>query len=169
MLPAKIPILPFLGSFQKGIDLRSEDPLNEVWSRLGLYASEEYLRENVTEVKDLETLADYVAVRMRQSIEFRVAARNSTLLTAPLTLYYSVLNLTRACLAIRDEILESKAHGLIFRPADDILACAAKVTDGTFPQYLKSAGAAPKKSVQISLDDCLARIIEIFCRLSYSG
>jgi YaaC-like Protein len=153
-------ILPFFGSFQKGISLRSENPLEEVWSLLGLYGSEEYLEGSVTEVKDSKRLADYVAVRMRQSIEFRGMTRNSTLLTAPLSLYYSALNLTRACIAIRDEKFESKAHGLTFKMDSDILACAAKITDGTFSQYLRSSGIAPKKGVQITLDGCLARIIE---------
>lgn len=150
----------YLGSFQKGIDLRSEAPMNEVWSHFGLYGSEEYLRENVTEVQDADAIADYVAVRIRQSIELRDATRNSTMLTAPLALYYSILNLTRACMAIRDELLVNKAHGLIFKTGDEIRTCAAKVVDGTFSQYLKSAGTAPKNGVEISLDDCLARIIE---------
>jgi hypothetical protein len=67
--------------------MTSEDPLEDVWSLLGLYGSEEFLRENVTEVKDIEALADYVAVRIRQANELREAWRETTLLTAPLSLY----------------------------------------------------------------------------------
>src|SRR5262245_946040 len=111
----------YLGSFQRGIRLYAETPLEEVWSRLSLYGSEEFLRENVTDVRDIEALSDYVAVRMRQAIELRTATRQATLLTAPLTLYYSVLNLTRASMAIRQEIY-SKGHGLTYKVNSDILA-----------------------------------------------
>jgi len=152
--------LSYSGSFQKGIHLTTENPLEEIWSFLALYGSEEYLRENVTDAKNKDALADYVAVRIRQAIELRAATREATLLTSPLTLYYSVLNLTRACMAIREEILESKHHGLIFKQDPQILLSRAKVTEGTFSQYLKTAGYAGKKGVQISLLDCLSRIIE---------
>jgi hypothetical protein len=79
---------PYLGSFQKGINMTSEDLLEDVWESCRLYGSEEFLRENVTEVKDMEALADYVAVRIRQANELREASREATLLTAPLSLYY---------------------------------------------------------------------------------
>ena len=153
--------LSYSGSFQDGIHLTTENPLEEIWSFLALYGSEEYLREKVTDAKNKDALADYVAVRIRQAIGLREAAREATLLTSPLTLYYSVLNLTRACMAIREEILESKHHGLIFKQDPQILLSRAKVTEGTFSQYLKTAGYAGKKGVQISLLDCLSRIIEI--------
>lgn len=72
------------------------------------------------------------------------------------------MNLTRACLGIRHDMLESIAHGLKFHRAQDILACSAEVSsNGTFAEYLKIAGTTPKKGMRISLDDCLARIIEI--------
>jgi YaaC-like Protein len=150
----------YIGSFQEGLNLRSENPLEEVWSRLGLYGSEDYLRENLTDVKDKEASAAYIAVRTRQAIELRAATREATLLTAPLSLYYSVLNLTRASLAIRDDVLDSKKHGLFFYSDPDILQCHAKITGGTFSEYLKIAGSSPKNGVRISLDDCLSRIIE---------
>jgi hypothetical protein len=57
-------------------------------------------------------------------------------------------------MAIREEILDSKAHGLIFRKDDQILACAAEITAGTFFQYLKIEGLSPKRGAQISLNDC---------------
>jgi hypothetical protein len=79
--------LYILAPSKKGIHMTSEDPLEDVWSLLGLYGSEEFLRENVTEVKDIEALADYVAVRIRQANELREASRETTLLTAPLSLY----------------------------------------------------------------------------------
>ena len=153
--------LSYSGSFQDGIHLTTENPLEEIWSFLALYGSEEYLREKVTDAKNKDALADYVAVRIRQAIGLREAAREATLLTSPLTLYYSVLNVTRACMAIREEILESKHHGLIFEQDPQILSCGAKVIEGTFSQYLNIAGSAGKKRVQISLLDCLSRIIEI--------
>ena len=41
--------------------MTSEDLLEDVWESCRLYGSEEFLRENVTEVKDIEALADYAA------------------------------------------------------------------------------------------------------------
>jgi YaaC-like Protein len=151
----------YIGSFQKGIRLHAEHPLEEVWNRIGLWGSEEYLSENLTDVKDKRTSADYIAVRIRQAIELRAASREATLLTAPLSLYYSVLNLTRACLAIHKDLLDSRGHGLLFESHRDILQCHAKVTDGTFFEYLSTQGLSPKKGVRISLDGCLSRIIEM--------
>ena len=40
-------------------------------------AAEEFLRENITEVKDIEALADYVAVQIRQANELREASREA--------------------------------------------------------------------------------------------
>jgi hypothetical protein len=85
---------------------------------------------------------------MRQAIELRAATREATLLTAPLSLYYSVLNLTRASLAIREDGLDSKRHGLFFDQDPDILQCRAKVTDGTFASILRSQDCRRKKGFE---------------------
>jgi len=153
----------YLGSFQKGISLVSEQPLEDIWSRLSLYGSEEYLNEHLTVTKETiskDNYVNYVAVRMRQAVEFRQATRQTTLLTAPLTLYYSFLNLSRACIAIRDEQF-SKGHGLRFKEDTQLLTCRAKLEPGTFTDYLNSTGVPWSPGLEISLDDCLSRVIEI--------
>jgi hypothetical protein len=152
----------YLGSFQSGIRLTTENPLEEIWSRLGLYGSNEYILENISNVRDKRAVADYVSARMRQSIELRKATRESTLLTAPLTLYYSVLNLTRAAIAAKADISDTKQHGLSFLEQSDVLSCRAAVTNtGTFIEYLRATGISPQRNVEISLRDCLSRIIEV--------
>lgn len=140
----------------------SEQPLEDIWSLLGLYGSEEYLHENLTLTKGSitkDTLVKYVAVRMRQAIELRIATRQASILTAPLTLYYSFLNLTRASMAIRQEERSVK-HGLRFKEDTQILTCHASLEDGTFTDYLKWTGISWKRGLEVSLDDCLSRIIE---------
>ncbi len=154
--------LHYLGSFQKGIRLVSEQPVEDIWSRLGLYGSVEYLDENLTLAKrsiTKDTLVEYIAVRMRQAIELRMATRQASLLTAPLTLYYSFLNLTRACMAIQEEEL-STGHGLRFKEDTQLLTCRARLEDGTFTDYLKCTGISWKKGLEVPLDECLSRIIE---------
>jgi hypothetical protein len=150
----------YIGSFQSGMPIASENPLEDVWSLLGLYASEEYIKEHITTVGNKGLVSRYVAVRMRQAIELRTATRGATLLTAPLTLYYSLLNLTRAAMAVRNDILSSKSHGLSFKNESSILKCRAEIKNGTFRDYLKIDGTELPEGIQVSLDDCLSRIIE---------
>jgi hypothetical protein len=153
-----------MGSFQSGVSKKTEAPLENMWSLLGLYGSEEYLQENATFTKrpeNKDALIKYTAVRMRQSGELRLATRRATLLTAPLTLYYSILNLTRASMAVRDEIFSS-GHGLKFDGDASLLRCRAKIINGTFSEYLKLTGVRVRPGTKISLDECLSRIIEMY-------
>jgi len=154
----------YLGSLQTEKFLETENPMEEVWSILSLYGSEEFLQQNLILNKassNKDALVDYIAVRIRQAGELRTATRQATLLTAPLTLYYSILNLTRACLAIEEEEF-STGHGLKFKEDRSILNCHAEIVGGTFSKYLEVNGfQAPKQKVKVSLDDCLSRIVEM--------
>ena len=103
------PSLHYLGSFQTGHRFESENPLEEVWSRVAQRGSADFLRETFMPPSGqaIEPFIEYIGVRIRQAVEFRGAARQSTLLTSPLSLYYSFLNLTRACLCLRSDVLSA--------------------------------------------------------------
>jgi len=153
--------LHYLGSFQKGTRLTTENPTEEVWSRLSLHGSLDYLHDALKVTKlPKDKAAKYVAMRMRQATEFRGAYRGATLLTAPLTLYYAFLNLTRACLAIQAETISTAAHGLRFTRKPKILECQAQLKLGTFTDYLTANSVNWNSDTAISLDDCISRIIE---------
>jgi hypothetical protein len=159
----KLTGLRYTESFQRGTAFESECPLEEAWSRIGRLGSAEHLR-SVTDSASPPTdeFVQYVVVRIRQAVEFREAARTSTLLTSPLPLYYACLNLTRTCIALRGGKIPSKwHHGLRFREnASDLLQSEAILRDGTFQDYLDAMGVVRTK-LTLSLADALARIIEI--------
>jgi hypothetical protein len=162
--------LHYIGSFQTGTRFTSENPLEEVWSCIALLGSPEHIRSRVSfeeSIEDPEVFIDYAVVRIRQATELRAASGESSLLTSPLTLYYSFLNLTRALLAINSEIMPAKLHGLTFESRKNLLNCRAKVTKGTFTDYLEAEGTTWQSGLKVSLADALARVIEISddCRL----
>src|SRR6266849_7851840 len=93
--------LKYTGSFQsERTRYHSENPLEEAWTRIAQLGSAEFVGSIFQPEKpnNGDKVVTYSAVRVRQAIEFRDAARQSTLLTSPLLLYYSFLNLTRAFL-----------------------------------------------------------------------
>jgi hypothetical protein len=161
----------YLGSFQTGTVFETENPVEEVWSRVALLGSADYLRRTFTwtpSAQPPDPYIEYATVRARQAVEFRRAARRSTLLTSPLSLYYAFLNLTRACICLRSDITPSTGHGLVFKSGTDLLSSGAELRSGTFTQFLDTAGYCWRSSKKVvSLHEALARIIEM--RSDYSA
>src|SRR5437660_1467825 len=105
----------WIGSFQSGFRYESENPVEEVWSRVARLGATTALRAGLCDSVDAsrtDQIARYAALRIRQAVEFRQATRGSTVLTAPLTLYYSFLNLVRALLSLSTAEEPSRTHGL---------------------------------------------------------
>src|SRR5262249_46872934 len=96
-------------------------------------------------------------------VEFRRASRTASMLTRPLMLYYSALNLVRALLLAYTGNIGGRAHGLSFREGASLLECRAEVMDkGTFPAFATSVGAPPNlPGATLSLRDLLAVIPEM--------
>jgi hypothetical protein len=165
----------YIGSFQTGLRVESENPLEEVWSRVALHGSDELLQRTFTHTPalaglDIKPYVQYAGVRLRQAAEFREAARQATLLTSPLSLYYSFLNLTRACICMHSEVLPSRRHhGLIFESGEDLLSSGAILRPGTFTDYLHEAGYSWRSGKVVSLPDALSRIIEIWTDYAVYG
>jgi hypothetical protein len=153
-----------IGSFQIPNRFESENPLEEVWSWIARYGTKDYIINNLHPENpkiDWEAHVNYGVVRVKQAVEFRNSASTTTLLTKPLTLYYSFLNLTRAFLALGPEIMPTSSHGLKFEAGGSLLRSKAKLVKGTFTDYLSSIGIKWQKNTVVSLEDALARIIEI--------
>lgn len=157
--------LPVIGALQKIENIYpSEDPLAEVWARIAQLGTSAFLQRHFkANNPDIpwERYLGFVEVRVRQSLEFRTAARGATLLTSPLTLYYSFLNLLRAFLALGPEIMPQKSHGLRFESSAHLLDSCAKLQRGTFTDYLTSQNIPWAQGEEISLRDALGFIPEI--------
>jgi hypothetical protein len=163
--------LKMIGSFQE-ISRRynAEDPLEEAWAQLGRLATNEYLAgvKPRRAVENLEKHLAYAKVRVSQSLEFRSAGHAGTLLTAPLTLYYSFLNILRAYLALYPGEMTG-GHGLHFKQADNILDCYATLSPGTFTAYLDQKLLKWDNKPTITLRTALGCIVELWQDLASAG
>lgn len=157
--------IPYIGSFQQeGNKIVTEEPLEEVWSRISRYGSFSYLKNTFKPDKpgiNWDKYLRYIEVRIRQAVELRKVAHQSSLLTSPLNYYYSFLNLKRAFLALGPEIIPKKRHGLVFKPAANLLDTKALLSEGTFTDYLKTKGIKWNKNDGISLSEALGFIVEL--------
>lgn len=147
----------YVGSFQLGDTVDAEDPLDAVWSYIERIASRDFLQSRCTKKQN----APYASVRIRQAVEFRNASRATTLVTRPLPLYYSALNLARAGVAVLTGNQATPAHGLRHITSSDLLSNAAKVVPGTFADFVSALQSSASLSTQLTLDDCLAALPEL--------
>ena len=131
--------LPFFGSFQRGRLHQTDDALSDVWRRLERVATIETLRRQARDKHRDEAVAEKASIRLRQGIELRRVAREATILTRPLLLYYSALNLARGIMLAYPGEAGHPTHGLRFVSAPSLLDCTAQVcAKGTFPQFMQS-------------------------------
>ena len=155
--------LSYIGSFQRGTLFRSENPLEELWAQIGRIGTPEYAGSLIPNKPDLdwEKYAKYASVRIRQALELRKSTSGTSLLTKPILLYYSFLNLLRAFMAITPKIIPKPKHGLIFKPNNQFLFNEAELADGTFTEFLAATGTAWEKGTRLSLSQALCKIPEI--------
>ena len=158
--------LNLIGSFQKGERLSVENPLEEVWVMIARLGIPDYLRSlsaRGTPPTDVnwDDWGIYAATRLRQAVEFRNSIQSGTLLSQPLALYYSFLNLARAFVAL-SQGEKSSSHGLTAKHPGDILdSCAVVSKNGSFKDYLNIVQADIHPGTEITLRDCLACIPEV--------
>ena len=153
-----------IGSFQKNIVRITESPIDEVWARIGQLSSDEYIQKVLPQNNsdlDWGEFTSFISVRIQQSIELWTAYKNSTLLTSPLSLYYSFLNIHRAFLALVPEVMPKPSHGLVFNQNADLFSSSAKLVKGSFTDWLDTCGVAWEKDSLISLEECLKSCPEL--------
>jgi YaaC-like Protein len=156
--------LSWIGSFQDTrLRYESENPLEEVWSHIARYGTMSYLARLQPNRADIpwDEYRKYIQVRIRQAVELRQASHAGTILSAPLVLYYSFLNLTRALMAMGPEIMPKGHHGLKFLKGPTLLSSSAQLQEGTFTQYLETQGIRWTAGQHITLDDALGCIYEV--------
>ena len=115
-------------------------------------------------------LASVASLRVRQALELRRASDGSSALTKPLTLYYSMLNLTRAIMLAFVGDIGHPTHGLHFdggSAGSSLLDCTAEVSKKPSPSrgfarwswtYSTSVKTATS-SEQVSMKDVTAPAI----------
>jgi hypothetical protein len=163
--------LPYVGPLKKGVYARSESPLEEVWNWIARFGISEWLKRNCQQVAPLEDWGPYATVRVRQAVEFRAAARNISILTRPLPLYYSSLNLLRGFNALGQGVKPNKSrHGLTFTGEDEanFFKMGAKFCEGTFTEFLRAQDVPYQKDTEITLGQALSRIVEMAGNISPS-
>ncbi len=157
--------LKYHGSFQRRrMRFPSDNPLKEVWSQITRIGTIEYTSSMFTTDKtdiDWSQHTNYATVRVRQATELWQSGRNASLLTKPITLYYSFLNLLRAVMALVPEVIGPSHHGLIYKGNTQLLLSEAKFVSGTFGSYLDCLNLPWKRNSTITLRSCLAKIPEI--------
>jgi hypothetical protein len=156
--------LRYIGSFQHENRFPTETPLNEVWDRISRFGTQSFLQKTCHPKDkgiDWDQYLSYAKVRVRQAVEFHDSAQVSSILTTPLLLYYSYLNLTRAFLAISRDIIPKPAHGLRLIKSDNLLDTKARLCKGTFTDYLKAEGIEYDSGSEISMADALGFVPEI--------
>lgn len=158
-----------IGSFQREAVRITESPIDEVWSRIGQLGSKEYLRKTCTPLKediDWDEYTSYISVRALQAVELWSAYKKSTLLTSPLSLYYSFLNIHRAFLALVQEDMPRSSHGLVFEQSDDLFGSAAKLVRGSYTDWLNSCDIAWANKSKITLEECIKSCPELMDEVS---
>ena len=157
--------LRYVGPMHVGHFLKTETPLDEVWaqvSRFGIPEIAKFAAENWTPKieKPWEEWGDYAIARIRQSVEFRRSLQSGSILTQPLPLYYSFLNLVRALIAFNSQE-KSTRHGLIFQGSSDLMSASAKICKGTFGDYSKVISSSANIGDTISLRECFSCMPEL--------
>jgi len=164
--------LHLIGSFQEGKVVRCEDPTEQAWLFLRLNGSPQFLAERFrTDCSETERLRliRYATARVRQAHEFRMSSIDLSLLTRPLLLYYSALNLMRALLVLKWEVESPRAHGLKFIGAANLMEARAELQNGTFREYItRCAPGIDDSPLSISLEDALNRIPELASDYAYA-
>ena len=153
----------YTGSFQHGLVIRTENPLEVVWEQISRIGTSEYASALTPEKPQIDWTkhTQYACVRIRQALELRRSSDGASVLTKPLVLYYSFLNLLRACMALGPEVISPSKHGLIYRPYDQLLLNEAEFDAGTFTTYLNSLNVPWTPGTRISLQSSLSKIPEI--------
>jgi hypothetical protein len=155
--------LAYVGPLKRGDYARSENPLEEDWLWISRFGIASWLQKISKPTAHSWTgWQSYSVVRVRQAVEFRAAARSGSILTRPLPLYYSLLNLLRGFLASREGIESKKSHGLTFVEGSqvDIFQTGAKIAKGTFTDYLDALKVPYQEGTVITLHESLLKIVE---------
>jgi YaaC-like protein len=153
---AVVPRVETLENFQRW---RTDAPIEEIWKFLLIFADIGYLKKRWS-----TTEASLVAVStmLRQAHEYHLASRTVSLLTRPLLIYYSMLNLAKAAIYIVTDVPPFENHGLCSsRMADRLTDCSGQARSGVFQQLCRIEGLEIPSKRRLSFEDFVANLLEM--------
>jgi hypothetical protein len=164
-------MLAYLGHFEESVRIRTDNPIEEIWSLFLRYSDVNYLKKAWADRTEEEYT--YVATCLKQSYEYFKASTNLTLYTKPVLLYYSFLNLTKATLYILKDVRPPDYHGLCkenldheITSVDDLLSFSAEVNNGVFKTLAETLDTNLALGKRFILEDFFNNTIELnkdFC------
>ena len=138
---------------------QTENPLGEVWRQLLLASDYTYLKSNWSASDD-----DLVSVTtyLRQAHEYHLASRAVTLMTSPLLIYYSALNLAKAVINVVNDCRSSDYHGLCKpKMEDSLLDVSVETNNGVFLELARLAGTTICVGRRLRLEDFLQNMLDV--------
>ncbi|HXH93563.1 MAG TPA: YaaC family protein [Thermoanaerobaculia bacterium] len=157
--------LKYIGSLHRVRRVRTDEPLQALWQEWLKLSDDQYLKERWIGSTPDQRLA--VTTNIRQAHEYRAASKATSLLTRPVLVYYSALNLAKAAIHLKTEAPPPDHHGLM-KPeaADDILDIAAKVNNGAFRSLSDLLGMTTTIGQRLTLRNFIGSIVELRCDVS---
>lgn len=152
--------------------VHSENPVKDMWSRLGYFENEHNVREFLREDKKLdeEALLDTakrLAFTMQTAREYYKSASRVSLLTQPLLIFYGMVALSKVLfIATYGKESPSKGHGLETPNQKDFEEDFAKLStriqrDGTFPQFHSCFCKDKFFNIRFTIKELLSTVCEI--------
>jgi len=152
--------LHHLGKLEKYYRVRTDNPVEEIWSELLKLADFQFLKRYWKDVGDSDIFA--VGTYLKQAYEYFTASKTVSLLTKPVITYYSLLNLAKACIYIKTDKPPSEYHGLC-NPgySSDLLDLSARTNNGVFTELGKIYGLSIDVGKTFFLKDFLSNAVEL--------
>ena len=163
--PARLSI-PLFGSNQRCLYIKTENPIEEIWSMLLMFSDRIFLERFWAGKSDDDYLTATKA--LVQAREYYLASKTVTLNTRPLLLYYSILNLTKAVLLILGEETPQEYHGLC-KPdfGGDFLESKASANNGVFLSLAKKEQHSIEIKKDFSIEDMVKVSIDLYNKYEY--
>ncbi|MFW6026871.1 MAG: YaaC family protein [Candidatus Woesearchaeota archaeon] len=153
--------LYFIEKLENYNKILSDNPKKEIWTHLLKNCDVSYLKRQFPEL-DLEAY-EFISTSINQAHEYYQASKSVSLRTRPLLLYYSILNLTKGVIYIRQEKEPSGYHGLSNTELDNnIIDMSAKINNGVYMELSQLLNIKAEKGLRITFSDFCNNIIELY-------
>lgn len=158
--------IPLFGSNQCCWHVKTENPIEEIWSMLLMFSDRIFLERFWAGKSDDDYLT--ATKTLVQAREYYLASKTVTLNTRPLLLYYSILNLTKAVLLILGEETPQEYHGLC-KPdfGCDFLESKASVNNGVFLSLAKKENYSVDIKTEFSIEYMIKSSIDLYNAYEY--
>lgn len=153
--------LQCIGKFENCHKWVSENPIKDIWDEFQKIGEISHLTKHWKDQKSENYI--YVSTSITQAFEYYKASKVTSLKTRPLLLYYSLLNLAKAILFLKNDKRPADYHGLC-KPSfsKDILQVSAKVNKGVFSDLSNLFDFNLKEGQTFNLADFCETALEVY-------